>query len=95
MTTDDSYERKINAELDRLQAELDKLKASASRAKAEQRIRFDRYLSTLEKKKEEISDKVDTAKESDEEAMSDIKRSLTEAWDRLAIAKKAAQARFH
>ena len=51
MTTDDSYERKINAELDRLQAELDKLKASASRAKAEQRIRFDRYLSTLEKKK--------------------------------------------
>lgn len=95
MTTDDSYERKINAELDRLQAELDKLKASASRAKAEQRIRFDRYLSTLEKKKEEISDKVDTAKESGEEAMSDIKRSLTEAWDRLAIAKKAAQARFH
>jgi len=92
MTDNESYEQKVNAELDLIQAELDKLRAAAGRAKAEQRIRFDRYLRTLEKRKDDISDKLSGASE---DTMNEIKRSLAETWDRLKIARKAAEARFH
>lgn len=89
------YKEKASAELDKIGAEINLLKAKAAEAKAEQRVQLDEYLATLEDKRNKLDDQVSTLKDSSEDAMDDLRRGLKDAWDRLAIAKKAAKARFH
>ena len=88
-------QQKIQAELTELRAELTKLRALAEKENADQRKKFDRYLDALNEKSEDVSAKLDSLKESGGDAADDIKKGLKEAWERLAIAKQAAKARFH
>jgi hypothetical protein len=89
------YEQEIRTELALLRAELDKLKARADQEKLEQSEKFDRYLEALAEKSEEVGEKLEILKDSGSDAVDDIRTGLTEAWERLAIAKQAAKARFH
>lgn len=95
MDRTDLYEQEIRADLAKLRAELDTLKARAGLEKVEQSQKFNRYLETLSDKSEEVGEKLDNLKGSGSDAVDDIKTGLKEAWQRLAIAKKAAKARFH
>lgn len=95
MNRTELYEQEIRAELAQLKAELDTLKARAAEEEAEQRLKFDRYLETLSNKSEEVGEKLESLKDSGGDAVDDIKSGLKEAWERLAIAKQAAEARFH
>lgn len=95
MNTQEHYEKKISAQLDELDAEIDKLKAVAAKEKAELGIKFGSYIDELEQKRRDVGERLTSLKESGDEAMDDVKRGLKEAWDRLAIAQKAAKARFH
>ncbi len=95
MNTSEHYEKKISAQLDELEAEIDKLKAVASKEKAELGLRFDSYIDELEQQRKDVGERLASIKESGDEAMDDVQRGPKEAWDRLAIAQKAAKARFH
>ena len=95
MNTVDLQQQKIRAELEQLRAELDKLKAQADESSAEKQIKFDRYLDTLDEKRNEVGEKLEALKDSGDDAIDDIKEGLKEAWQRLAIAKTAAKIRFH
>lgn len=95
MSTQNHYEEKVSAQLDELEAEIDKLKAVAAKEKAELGIKFSRYIDELEQKSKDVGERLASIKESGDEAMDDVQRGLKEAWDRLAIAQKAARARFH
>lgn len=95
MTRTELYEQEIRAELAQLQAELDTLKARADQERAGQPMKFEEYLATLTEKSEEVGDKLENLKYSGSDAVDDIKTGLKEAWQRLAIAKRAAKARFH
>jgi chromosome segregation ATPase len=95
MNNYEGYKEKASAELDKIGAEVNRLKARAAEAKAEQRIQLDEYLAPLEEKRKELDDQVSALKDSSSDAMNDLQRGLKDAWDRLAIAKKAAKARFH
>lgn len=88
-------QQEIKLELTKLRAEMDKLKAQAAKEKAEQRVKFDAYLETLDEKSDEVGAKLEELKDTSGEAVEDIKTGLKEAWQRLAIAKQAAKARFH
>ena len=89
------YKERTQSELDKIGAEIRKLKATAEAAGAEQRVRFVRYVSELEDRCEDLGDRLDSIKSSGEDAAADLSRGLKDARDRLAIAKRAAKARFH
>jgi|GEM_PF-2187531 len=95
MNSQEHYKEKVSAQLDELEAEINKLKAVASKDKAELRIKFDKYIDELEKKRQHVGEKLADIKDSGDQAMDDVQRGLKEAWDRLEIAQKAAKARFH
>jgi len=95
MTRTELYEQEIRAELAQLKAELDSLQVEAERKKLEQESKFDDYLTTLTEKSEEVGKKLENLKDSGSDAAEEIRAGLTEAWERLAIAKNAAKAKFH
>jgi hypothetical protein len=95
MNKQEAYKEKANAELDKIGAELTRLRAMAAEAKAEQKAKLTGYIDTLEETKEALGGKLESFQDSSGDAMDDIKRGLKDAWDRLAIAKQAAEARFH
>ena len=95
MQSQDMYKKEVRANLDVLKADVAKLKAQAEKVEAEQRSRFFQYIEELDENRETIARKLDELKDAGGKARDDIERGLKEAWDRLAIAKKAAEARFH
>lgn len=95
MTRTELYEQEIRAELAHLKAELDSLHVEAERKKLEQESKLEDYLKTLSDKSEEVGKKLDNLKDSGSDAVDEIRAGLTEAWERLAIAKNAAKAKFH
>jgi hypothetical protein len=95
MDTQHPNRDKIRAELAELSAEMDKLKAKAAAAKSEQAAKLNHYLDALEDTRDNVITRLESIKDSGSDAMDDIKLGLQEAKQRLAIAKRAAQARFH
>ena len=89
------YREKAKSELAEIGAEIRKLKAKAGEAKADQQLKFDRYLSELEVRRQELGRRLESLEDAGQEAMRDLKRGPKEARDRLVIAKRAAKARFH
>lgn len=89
------YRHNVEAELKRMRADIDALKKKAAKAKEEERTRFDRYLSSIEEKSDQIGEQLGDLKSKGDAAKDDIQKGLKEAWDRVAIATEAAKARFH
>lgn len=95
MNKQEAYKEKAGAELEMIGAELNRLKAIAEKAKAEQRATLDHYIGSLEQRRQELGDKLESIKDNSADALEDLQHGLREAWDRLDIARKAAKARFH
>ena len=95
MQSNELYKKEVRANLEMLKADVAKLKARSEQIEANQRSRFDQYIEQLDENREAVARKLDELKDSTGRAREDIERGLKEAWDRLAIAKKAAEARFH
>lgn len=83
---------KLKAQLDELDAEVDKLKARAKQAGAEQRMKYSEYVDTLEEKRSDMKKRFEELKDDTGEALDELKAGVKDAWERLAIAKRAAQA---
>jgi hypothetical protein len=95
MNKQEAYKEKVSAELDKIGAEVNRLKAMTAETKAEKKMQLTGYIKTLEEKKEVLGSQLETLKDSSGNAMDNIQRGLKDAWYRLAIAKKAAEAKFH
>lgn len=85
----------VRAELEELKAEVGRLRARAAEAGLPATTRFSRYLETLEAKRSEVARRLEAIREAGDDAWDDIESGLTEARQRLAIAKLAAKSRFH
>ena len=95
MNSQEMYKQEVNASLEMLKADVAELKAKTEKLDAEGRSRFDDYVEELDEKRAEIGKQLADLAEAGGKAKNDIERGLKEAWDRLAIAKRAAEARFH
>ena len=94
MKQSEAYRSKLEGQMQELDAEVDKLKARARQAGAEQRIKYNEYLDVLDEKRETIKSKMSELKDDGEDALDELKAGMQDAWQRLAIAKKAAEAQF-
>ncbi len=88
------YKARLEARMQELDAEVDKLKAQAKMASADQKARYNEYLDALDEKRESMKNKLAGLKDDSEDAFDEIKAGMKDAWQRLAIAKKAAEAQF-
>lgn len=95
MQSPDIFKKEVSANLEMLKADVAKLKAQAEQIEAKERSRFARYIEELDANRATIARRLDELQDAGGKARNDIERGLKEAWDRLAIAKKAAEARFH
>ena len=95
MTAMDLQVDRIRTELDDLREEIDKLKERSAEADSSRTGRFDRYLDTLDAKRTEVRESLDTMEEQGEGPWDHIHQGLHEVQQRLAIAKLAARSRFH
>ena len=86
---------KLRADLARIRREVEQLQALADEAGLPPRRRFARYLDLLDRKQVDIKDAIDGAERPDGLIVRSIERAIKEAWQRLAIAKAAAEARFN
>lgn len=89
------YRDRIDAELSRMRHDLDSLKAAVQENGDEEPTRFTRYVDAIEQKQEKISNRLDTLPVEGNKAKREIEKGVKEAWDRIAIATKAAKARIH
>ena len=95
MQNQQMYRDRVEAELSRIRHDLEKLREKTQDAGQRDQTRFTRYVEAIEKKNEEISRRLDDLTTQGGKAKQDIEKGLKEAWDRVAIAAKAAKARFH
>lgn len=85
---------KVEAQFDKLSAEIDKLKAEAEEISADQRMKFYEYIETLDEKRDRLRSRLKDLRQASGSAMDEIEAGMKDAWQRVAIAKKAAEARF-
>jgi len=95
MQDQELYRDRVEADLTRMRRHLDKLKARARDADGRDQTRYTRYVRRIERKRDEISRRLDQLQTTGVEAKIDIENGLKDAWDRISIATEAAKARFH
>ena len=94
MRQQQSQEARISAELTRLRTDLEELKSRIEQSENND-AKMTQYLEQIEAKKDELTEKLQEWKSSGGDAKDELAKGLKEAWDRLAIASKAAKARLH
>jgi predicted nuclease with TOPRIM domain len=94
MRQQQSQEARFRAELTRLRTDLEELKSKIEENETSDK-KMIQYLEQIEAKKDELTEKLHEWKESSGDAKEELTKGLKEAWDRLAIASKAAKARLH
>jgi hypothetical protein len=85
----------LRSDLDTIREDLDRLLAMAEAAGVGRRRRFGEYLETLDRKQADMHvalERVDDGRADID--IDEIEAGVREAWARLAIAKRAAEARF-
>ncbi|MEJ2658494.1 MAG: hypothetical protein P8012_15105, partial [Desulfobacterales bacterium] len=90
----DAYVQKLHAKLDEWNADIDKLKAKADQAKAETRLKYQKEIENLQKKRKAIEIKLTELHRAGEGAWEDLKSGVQSAWDSMEEALKSARTRF-
>ena len=85
----------LRSDLDTIREDLDRLLAMAKTAGVGQRRRFGQYLETLDRKQSDMHVALGQVDDGETDIdIDDIEAGVRDAWARLAIAKRAAEARF-
>lgn len=90
----ESYEKKLQAQLDEWSAEIDQLKAKADKASADAQIEYSRQVEELQARQEEAKRKLAELREAGDGAWEDLKAGAENARDALGSALESARARF-
>ena len=98
METKDSYLKKMKAKFDdvnyKWNIERNKLGAKAQHAKIEVKKKFEEKLKTLQERQEKMRQKLDQIDNASEDAWSDMKEGVDNAWQALNGAIKKARSHF-
>lgn len=90
----ESYEQKLQAQLDEWRAEIDQLKAKADKADAEAQLEYYKEIEELRTMQETVYRKLDELRDASDDAWEDIKAGVDNALDSLGSALKSATSRF-
>lgn len=92
--TKQSYQQKVEANLETLQARIDELKAKAAQAKADARLRYHERIGVLDARQKEAQHKLRELKASSENAWQELKVGTEAALHELQNAFNSALAQF-
>ena len=85
----------LRSDLDTIRRDLDRLLAMANAAGVGRRRRFGQYLAILDRKQADMHVALERVDDGETDIdVDDIEAGVRDAWARLAIAKRAAEARF-
>jgi len=90
----ESYQEKLQAELDEWSADIDKLKAKADKAEANVKLEYYEQVEALRVKQEAAKDKLAVLKAASDDAWEDLKAGTESAWLALGDAIRKAASRF-
>lgn len=94
MSMKDSYEDKLQAQLDQWSADIDKLKAEADEAEADVQLELYQEIEALRSMQEEASSKLIDLKDAGEDVWEDMKAGIENAWDSLGNMMKSLASKF-
>ena len=94
MNMKESYQQKLQAELDEWSAEINKLKAKADKAEADIKLKYYEQIEELREKQEAANGKLTELMAASDDAWEDLKAGAESAWLSLGDAVKKATSRF-
>lgn len=95
METKESYQKKMEDQLENLQTKIDELKVKASLAKADAKDAYREQLDALSTKQQEAQVKLQELKASSKNAWNDIKTGMENTWDELQTTFNKAASHFN
>jgi len=90
----DTYEKKMQAQLDQWKAEIDKLQAQSREASADMQAKYQEQIKDLREQRSEMEAQYDKIQAASTEAWKDFKTGADQAWDNMSNAMKLAWSRF-
>lgn len=90
----ETYQNKLQAQLDQWKAEIDKLQAQSREASADMQIKYQEQIKELREKRADMAAQYDKIEAANIEAWKDFKTGADEAWDNMSKAMKSAWGRF-
>jgi len=94
MSMKESYQKKLQAQLDEWSADIDKLKAKADKAEADTKLEFHQKVEELKEKRAAANAKLTELKAASDDAWEDLKTGAESAWLSLGESVKSATSRF-
>lgn len=94
MDDKNAYRQKLEARLDQWRAEIDRLQAKAAEADADARIEYDRQIEDLRGRQADAQSRLEEFDSASDEAWTDLKGGIEQAWNDLGTAVKKASERF-
>ncbi|MEK6658240.1 MAG: coiled coil domain-containing protein [Campylobacterota bacterium] len=95
MSMRETYEAKLQAQLDEWAADINILKAKADKAKVDVQQEYNKQIEHLQLMHVSATAKLAEFKEASEEAWHDLKAGVESAWELLENALKSAASRFN
>jgi chromosome segregation ATPase len=90
----ETYQKKLQAQLDQWKAEIDKLQAKSSEASADMQAKYQEQIKELREKRSEMEAEYDKIQAASAEAWKDFKTGADQAWENMSNAMKSAWSRF-
>jgi hypothetical protein len=90
----EEFQKKMRAELDRMQKEIDRLAFKTNQAKIETQAELDKAVKELQKKKDATAKKLQDLESASGKAWGDLKSGLNASMEELEKSYKRAQSRF-
>ena len=94
MSMKETYQKKLQAQLDEWSAEIDILKAKADKAKADVQLEYYKEIKELRSMQEAASRSLAGLKDASDDAWEDLKAGMDSAWNSISSALKSATSKF-
>lgn len=94
MSDKKAYTRKLEAEIEEWNAEIGLLRAKAKSASADAQLEYEQQIDDLERKRDEMDDKLQELNNASAGAWEDVKRGVNRAWKDMTAAVEGAASRF-
>jgi len=94
MSMKKAYEEKMDAQIREWSAKIDVLKAKAEKANAEQKIKYNEKIESIQAKRKKLENKMDELRNSGEEAWEEFRGGVEQAWEELKNAVERAGDKF-
>ncbi len=90
----ETYQKKLQAQLDEWNTEIEKLKAKADKAEADIKLEYYEEIEDLRVQQDVAREKLAALKNASDDAWEDLKAGMDDAWHTLGDAVQKAATRF-